>query len=124
MTAPAPHAIEGLWLPVRAELDGVEAPVLVLERTEFTLHAGTYAVRFADEHHDRGHYELIAMDSGHARLILTGTHGVNAGRTLPAIYQLVGNRLRICYGLNGVTPGTFSTCLDSACYLVSYRRKV
>ena len=122
MTTPAPHAVEGLWRPVRAQLDGVEAPVMVLERTEFTLHAGIYAVRFAAEHHDRGRYEIIAVDSGHARLILTGTHGENAGRTLPAIYQLVGNRLRICYGLNGVTPDTFSTRVDSARYLVSYRR--
>ncbi len=123
MTAPIPHAIEGLWLPVRAELDGVEAPALVLERTEFTLRAGTYAVRFAAEHHDRGRYELISVESGHARLTLTGTHGENAGRTLHAIYQLVGNRLRICYGLNGVPPDTFSTRVDSARYLVSYRRK-
>ena len=123
MTAPAPHAIEGLWLPIRAELDGVEAPAMVIERTELTLRAGKYAVHFADEHHDRGRYELITVESGHARLTLTGTHGENAGRTLHAIYQLAGNRLRICYGLDGVTPETFSTRLDSQRYLVTYRRK-
>jgi len=119
----APHALEGLWLPVRAELDGVEAPVMALERIELTLRAGAYAVHFAGEHHDRGHYELINVESGHARLTLTSKHGENAGRIFASIYQLAGNRLRICYGLDGITPDAFATKLDSQRYLVSYRRK-
>ena len=118
-----PHPIEGLWQPVRAELDGVEAPGMVVTRTELTFRSGGYLVRFAGEIHDRGRYELTAVLSGHARLTLTGTKGENAGRIVPSIYQLAGNRLRICYGLDGVTPGAFSTGIDSRRYLVTYRRK-
>ena len=117
-----PH-LEGLWLPIRAELDGVEAPAMVIERIELTLRAGAYAVHFAGEHHDRGRYELITVESGHARLTLTSKHGENAGRIFPSIYQLVGSRLRICYGLDGIVPDTFSTSIDSRRYLVTYRRK-
>ncbi len=119
----AHHPIEGLWLPVRAELDGVEAPALAIERIELTLRSGKYAVRFAGEHHDRGHYELINVESGHARLTLTSQHGENAGRIFASIYQLLGNRMRICYGLDGITPDAFATKLDSQRYLVTYRRK-
>jgi hypothetical protein len=34
-----------------------------------------------------------------------------------------GNRLRICYGLDGTLPGGFKTTPDSQLYLATYRRK-
>lgn len=121
----AKHPIEGVWLPVKAELDGVSAPELVITRTELVVGAGTYKVHFAGEIHDRGRYEFVtgAAEETHLRLTLTSTHRENKGRVLASIYQLVGNRLRICYGLDGVTPAAFSTGVDSRRYLVTYRRK-
>ncbi len=119
------HPIEGVWLPVKAELDGTAAPELVVSRTEFIVISGTYKVRFAGEIHDHGRYELAttAEKETHPRIILTSTHRETSGRTLASIYQLVGNRLRICYGLDGVTPDTFATAIDSRRYLVTYRRQ-
>ena len=120
----AAHPIEGVWLPVKAEFDGVAAPELVVARTEFTVSAGAYKVRFAGEIHDHGRYELAstAEEETHLRIILTSTHRETHGRILASIYQLTGNRLRICYGLDGVTPDAFATMLDSRRYLVTYRR--
>ena len=123
MTMSVAHPIEGLWLTVRAELDGVEAPALAIERIELSLRAGKYDVRFAGENHDRGHYELVTVEHGHARFTLTSRHGENTGRVFSSIYQLAGNRLRICYGLDGVTPTAFATAPDSHRYLVTYRRQ-
>ncbi|MFA6959800.1 MAG: hypothetical protein WC205_03500 [Opitutaceae bacterium] len=110
-------SLHGHWCPVRAELDGEEAPVLALENMELLLHADTYTVRFAGEIHDHGVFIHTVTT-----LVLTGKHGAHAGRVIPAIYQLVGNRLRICYGLNGKEPADFTTTTGSCRYLVTYRR--
>ena len=102
---------------MRAELDGQPAPDLALERMEFHLTETDYAVRFANEIYDHGTF--IATET---TLHLTAHHGPNTGRVIAAIYQLAGNRLRICYGLDGTAPGEFKTAPNSARYLVTYRR--
>jgi uncharacterized protein (TIGR03067 family) len=113
--------LEGRWQPLRAEFAGVPAPAEVLEKTEFELRAGHYTVRFDGEVADQGSYAHDRFASG--ALILTGLKGTNAGRTIPAIYQLAGDRLRICYGMDGQSPDAFATTPGSQRYLVTYRRK-
>jgi uncharacterized protein (TIGR03067 family) len=115
-------AIEGTWQIVKAELAGEEMPAFVAEKIEVELTAGTYTVRFAGEVSDRGSYALDAAD-GPKRMLLAGVEGSNAGRTIPAIYQLAGDRLRICYGLDGTVPVAFATGAGQNLYLATYRRK-
>lgn len=117
----APHPLEGLWQPIRAELSGEAAPPMVLERMTLTLRSGRYAVHFGGEISDRGSF-TPASSEPHATLTLTGEHGANAGRTIPAIFQLVGDRLRICFGLDGKLPTAFATDTTARLYLVTYRR--
>ena len=122
MTSPsAPLAIEGNWQMVRAEFGGEAAPELVTRETELEFRAGAYAVRYAGQVMDQGRYEWIVEEaSGH--LVLHGTQGTNAGRRIPCLCQLVGDRLRICYGLDGVRPAAFTAGVDRTRYLVGYRR--
>ena len=114
-------AIEGVWQITQAELAGEEMPALLARKTEVELVAGAYTVSFSGEIADRGTYTL-AVAGGHKAITLTGTEGTNAGRTIPAIYQLTGNRLRICYGLDGAAPGAFATKAGAAHFLATYRR--
>jgi len=109
--------LHGHWRPVRAELDGQAAPDLALERMEFHLTAEGYAVHFSGEIYDRGTFTHTETT-----ILLTANHGANAGRVITAIYQLAGDRLRICYGLDGSAPTEFKTAPGSARYLVTYRR--
>ena len=109
--------LHGNWRPVRAELDGQEAPAMALDRMELLLNQESYVMRFAGEVHDRGVWSVTATT-----LTLTGKHGANDGRKIPAIYQLVGERLRVCYGLDGTVPDEFQTKENSQRYLVTYRR--
>lgn len=120
-SAATPPALEGLWQPLRAELSGEAAPPMVLERMTLTLRSGRYTVHFGGEISDRGSFTHAASEP-HATLTLRGEHGANAGRTIPAIFQLVGDRLRICYGLDGQLPASFATNASSRLYLVTYRR--
>lgn len=109
--------LQGTWRPVRAELDGEAAPDLALERMELVLRSDAYSVSFAGAIHDRGVFAHTATT-----LTLTAQQGANDGRIIPAIYQLAGDRLRICYGLDGVLPLAFATQAGSQRYLVTYRR--
>ena len=114
--------IEGTWQIVTAELAGERMPDLVTHKIEVELGDGDYAVRFSGEVADRGTYELGLHPTAHA-ITLTGVVGTNAGRTIPAIYQFVGDQLHICYGLDGVAPGAFATQPGAAHFLAIYRRK-
>lgn len=107
---------------MRAELDGEAAPELVVTKTELTFVGDAYEVRFAGEVVDRGTFE-IRGGTPIATIILHGNEGPNRGRTIPCIYQLVGDRMRICYGLAGVTPAGFTAAAGEERYLATYRRK-
>ena len=115
-------ALHGIWEMIRAESDGEPSADLLALRVELHLAADTYHVHFAGELADQGTYTRTS-DSPHPPLILLGAHGPNAGRTIPCIYQLVGDRLRVCYGLDGTTPTAFATAAGSPHYLAIYRRK-
>ncbi len=110
--------LQGTWQPVRAELDGEAAPALALERMELVLDNDTYAVSFAGTVHDAGEFTHTP-----STLTLTARIEPHTGRVIPAIYQLVGDRLRICYGIDGTVPVAFATTRNSARYLVTYRRQ-
>ena len=89
---------------------------------EVELAGGTYAVRFNGEVADQGTFAVGPHPAG-AALLLTGVAGTNAGRTIPAIYRLVGEQLHICYGLDGTAPAEFATRAGAAHFLAVYRRK-
>lgn len=115
-------AIEGTWEMIRAELDGETAPELVAAKTVLELAAGTYQVRFDDTPTDRGTFEL-GTTTNLKTLLLRGLTGVNAGRTIPCIYQRRGDLLRVCFGLAGVAPADFTTAPGQQRYLGTYRLK-
>ena len=117
----ATRLIDGLWQLVHAEHAGEEAPDLVTEKTTVELTQGAYHVRFAGEVVDAGLFEIGGV-AGSYTLLLRGNSGPNAGRTIPCIFQVRGDRLRICYGFDGVAPTEFSSDSTNHRYLGTYRR--
>ena len=113
--------LDGRWQMVRAERGGESAPEMVVNRLEIEFGNDTYQVRFAGEVTDRGTY--TAEPGTPPTLSLCGTRGPNAGKTIPCLYQLVGDRLRICYGLDGTLPQEFATAPGTEPYLATYRRQ-
>ncbi len=110
-------SLHGHWQPIRAELDGQPAPALALERMKFILSDEGYTVSFGGEVYDSGGFTHTETT-----LSMTAHRGPHDGRVVSAIYQLVGDRLRVCYGLDGTAPHEFKTAPDSQRYLVTYRR--
>jgi len=113
-----PHLLAGIWEMIRAELAGADAPDLLALHVQLELTADTYTVRFAGQIADHGTFTLAANT-----LTITGTAGPNAGRTIPCLYELAGDELRICYGLDGTPPAALATAPDTQLYLATYRRK-
>lgn len=111
--------ITGRWQMIRAELDGESAPEMVTSRMILELGAGSYAVVYAGEISDAGSWE---NGTNAGILTLVGQRGPNAGRRIPCIYQLAGDRLRVCYGLDGKEPASFSTTGQTQRYTATYRR--
>jgi uncharacterized protein (TIGR03067 family) len=106
---------------MRAEFAGDAAPEHVVARTTLELSGDRYAMRFDGEIADAGEFTTGGAN-GHLTLTLTGVTGTNRGRTIPAIYQHAGDRLRICFGCAGEPPTHFATSAGSQLYLATYRR--
>lgn len=95
---------------------------VVLKSISLKLDNGKYEV-FVGDAPDRGTYTLdsAAKPKG---MTVTGTEGPNRGRTFPAIYELSGDTLRICYDLSGAKrPTEFKSVTGTKLYLVTYSRK-
>lgn len=110
--------LDGRWEMVRAESAGENSPDLLELKVHLELRADNYTVTFAGQVADRG---VVTLDSP-GQLTLVGLEGPNHGRTIPCIFQQVGDRLRVCYGLDGLRPGEFKTTAGQSRYLATYRR--
>jgi uncharacterized protein (TIGR03067 family) len=114
--------IQGEWRPATAELAGRPMPEAFVKSISLKLEGGKYEV-YVGKEPDRGLYalDLAARPRG---ITVTGTDGPNNGRTFPAIFELSGDTLRICYDLSGKKrPTEFKTAPGTRLYLVAYVRK-
>ena len=115
-------AIQGKWKPTKAELAGQPMTDTVLKVISLKLDNGKYEVFVGDEP-DRGTYTVDSTTQPKS-MTVTGTDGVNRGKTFPAIYELKGDTLRICYDLSGAKrPTEFKSIAGTKLYLVTYNRK-
>lgn len=115
-------AVQGKWVPVSAELAGQPLPDAVLKIISLKLEDGRYEA-FVGAEPDRGTYTLDAATQPKG-MTVTGTSGPNLGRIFPAIYELDGDTLRICYDLSGAQrPAEFKTIANTKLYLVTYSRR-
>ena len=119
--SPCENQLHGTWAMIRAEYAGEEAPETVASHTTVEFSDAGYRVRFSGQIVDEGTLKVNPADPA-KKLVLVGTSGTNKGCTLPCIYQLVGDRLRVCYGIDGIPPLDFTTRSGQNRYLATYRR--
>ena len=113
--------IQGTWLPVKAQLNGKPMKEEILKMITLKLEGGKYEV--TAENVDKGTY-IMDPAARPRTLDITGTEGPNVGKKIPAIYELEGDTLRVCYNLGGGTPPTeFRSQAGTQHFLVTYKRK-
>lgn len=112
--------IDGTWVATSAELAGKKLPEGG-EPIKLTLKKGEYEVKA--ESLDKG---TVTYDdkADPKEMDITGVEGPNKGKTFLAIYELSGDKLKICYDLAGKTrPTEFKTKPKTKLLLVTYERK-
>src|SRR6478736_6920194 len=115
-------AVQGNWKPTKAELGSQPMPDAILQSISLKLDNGKYEV-FVGTQPDMGTYTVDAKTKPKS-MTVTGTDGPNKGKTFPAIYELKGDTLRICYDLSGQKrPTEFKSTAGTKLYLVTYSRK-
>jgi uncharacterized protein (TIGR03067 family) len=116
-------AIQGSWIPVKAELGAQPLLGDVLKKITLTLTNHDYVVTITGEQSDSGTWTIDTSAKPKAMTIV-GTKGPNTGKTFPCIYELKGDNFRICYDLSGAKrPTEFKTATGTKLYLVTYNRK-
>jgi uncharacterized protein (TIGR03067 family) len=110
-------ALAGNWKPVSAELAGKDFPVANFAGATLQLTDSTH--EFAG---DKGTYVVLSTKSP-AKMDIRGQSGPNAGRTIPAIFELSDEQLTIGYQLgSGERPIEFESPPGSQILIVEYRR--
>lgn len=114
--------LQGKWEVTGAEFNGNTITAGDLNDISLTIHGKTFESTH-DAQTDRGAFTVnnarkpLEMD-------VRAETGNWAGRTVPAIYELAGDTLRICYAVEGTErPKVFTTEQDSGRLTVSYKRK-
>ena len=118
----AGKSIQGTWLPAEAELGGQKFPDEVRKTIKLVIEGDKYTVTVGAQP-DRGTLKLDPSAKPKA-MDVTGTDGPNKGKKIPAIYELDGDTLRICYDLSGKSrPTEFKTREGTQLFLVTYKRE-
>ena len=112
--------LAGAWKVDAATLNGEDATGAFKEAV-LTIEEGKYKVAFAGMS-DAGTLKLDPARKPKL-MTITGTDGPNRGKTLPAIYEIEADTLKVCYTLEGKNPPTeFKSTADNKTLLVTYKR--
>jgi len=113
----AAPTLAGNWTPVSAELGGQDFPVANFAGATLRLTDSTY--EFAG---DTGTYAVLSVKEP-ARMDIHGQSGPNAGRTIPAIFEVSDAQLTIGYQLGaGERPTEFAAAKGEQILIVNYKR--
>ena len=114
--------MQGTWVPSAAELDGEKLPDEAITSIKLVVKDDKYTVTVGDAV-DEGTVTLDASSDPRG-MEIKGTKGPNEGTTIPAIYELKDDTLRVCYDLNKKKrPSEFKTKSGTNHYLVTYKRE-
>jgi uncharacterized protein (TIGR03067 family) len=114
--------MEGSWVPVAAEFGGQKLPDEALKMMQLVLKGNEYTTKVG-EVTDQGTVSL-SPDKKPAEMDIVGTAGPNKGKTIQAIYQLMKDKLIVCYDLSGKErPKEFQAPAGTQLFLVTYQRK-
>jgi len=114
----------GTWVVEKAMLGGKDAGE-TLKVLKLTIEAGgKYAVSSNGDEVDKGTFTLDAKKSPKAMDITSEGGGPLKGKTIPAIYELKGDTLTVCYDLEMKgRPAKFDSPEGGNVLLATYKRE-
>jgi len=116
------RGVNGRWLSDTAVMAGKPLPNAARKSILLWLADGKYTATVGDAV-DEGQYEIDESKTPKA-ITLVCSKGPNQGKTIPGIYEVGKDSLRICYDLSGkARPTQFESNPDSQIFLASCHRK-
>jgi uncharacterized protein (TIGR03067 family) len=116
------RGIQGTWLPSSAELSGSKYPDDIRKSIKLEIHDDKYTVTVGDAP-DKGTIKLNPS-ANPKEMDIIGADGPNQGKTFLCIYDLSGDKLKICYDLSCTgRPTEFKSTTGTKLFLVTYERK-
>ena len=110
-------SMAGHWVPESAKLGGNDFPVAGFDGATLHLTSDTY--EFGG---DKGTIEVLTKHKPE-QMDIHGKEGPNAGKTIPAIFELNGDHLTVCYQLGpGDRPAAFDSPKGTQILLIHYKR--
>jgi uncharacterized protein (TIGR03067 family) len=112
--------IDGHWQMVEGIMGGQAFPADLIKDITLTINGNKYVSKA--EGPDEGTIKYIPNTSPKA-MEIKGTEGPNKDKTLPAIYELKGDKLIICYDLSGkARPKEFKSTAGTQLFLATYKK--
>ena len=112
--------LAGTWKVEAATFNGDDATAAFKEAV-LTVEEGKYKVDFAGMT-DVGTLKIHPAKKPKLMTII-GTDGPNKDKTVPAIYEIDGDTLKVCYTLDGKeAPKEFKSTAETKTLLVTYKR--
>jgi uncharacterized protein (TIGR03067 family) len=113
--------LQGSWIPVEAELGGSPFPEEVRKSIKMEISNDVYTVYVAGNP-DKGKLKIYGA-SNPRTMEIVGTEGPNNGKKIPAIFEINGDIVSICYDLSGKAfPAEFKTAKGTQLFLVKYAK--
>jgi uncharacterized protein (TIGR03067 family) len=115
--------LNGAWVPIAANVSGQELVVAELRVKYFVLDGHDYSIiDRSNQIVDSGEY-LIDAGTSPSAMDIVGREGPNAGRSMLAIFELQGDRLTVCYDLDGPDrPTDMEAQEDQLLLSITYER--
>lgn len=115
--------LDGTWVPIAADVSGQALVVRELRVVRLVLDRGRYEIiDCSDAIVDRGEIR-IDRSATPPSMDIVGSAGPNAGRTMLAIFELDGDRLTVCYDLDGaVRPANMQPQEEQLLLSITYAR--
>jgi uncharacterized protein (TIGR03067 family) len=117
--ARAERLLNGRWVITAGWLGGVPLPDVAFHDLTLRLHDGSFALGV-----DHGRFTIDVANSPATMDVLI-VRGPNSGRFIPAIFEQLDSRLRICFDLSGRDrPTAFAAPAGTRRFLATYSRAI
>lgn len=117
-----PAALQGVWLAKSATMAGKAVPGEIVQQLRLEIRGREYVV-MTSAGPDEGLLE-IDDQANPKRMRIIGQRGPNKDRTVLAVFEVQGNRLKISYLMRGTDyPADFTSTAENKHFVVEYERK-
>lgn len=114
--------MSGTWVPTEGMMEGQKLTDNQLNTIKLLLNEGKYTA-VVGEGKEEGTYKLDTSKTPFV-LDIEPTMGPNKGKKIPAIVEVKGDTMRVCYNLAGADrPKDFNSTAENKYVIMTYRRE-